>query len=97
MIANEELASEVDKLYKAEEQQLREREMLTKELKEIEHKKEFEKKQLDLKLQDEMSKLEIQIIQLNKSLEIAKFENEKLQANRKTVEHPLPHLQKVQS
>ena len=95
ILANEEPATEVDKLYKAEEQQLREREKLTKELQEIQDKKEFEKKQLNLKLQDEKSKLEIQIIQLNKSLEIAKFENEKLQANRKTVEHPLSKSTKL--
>jgi hypothetical protein len=78
MIANEELASEVDKLYKAEEQQLREREKLTKELKETCDQTELEKKQLNLKLQDEKSKLEIQINQLNKNLGINKLENEKL-------------------
>ena len=70
MLANEELASEVDKLYKAEEQQLGEREKLMREVKETRNQTEVEKKQLDLKLQDEKSKLEIQIIQLNKSLEI---------------------------
>ena len=92
MLANEELATEVDKLYKAEEQQLGEREKLMKELKETWDQTEFEKK-----LQDEKSKLEIQINQLNKNLEITKLENEKLHAHRKTVECPLPHLQKVQS
>ena len=97
MIANEELASEVEKLYKAEEQQSEEREKLMKELKETQDQTEFEKKQLNLKLHDKKSKLEIQINHLNKSLEIAKLKNEKLHANRKTAEHSLPHLQKVQS
>ena len=53
MIANEELATEVEKLYKAEEQQSEEREKLMLELKDMQEKKEFEKKQLNLKLQDE--------------------------------------------
>jgi chromosome segregation ATPase len=97
MIANEELASEVDKLYKAEDQQLREREKLMKELKETRDQTELEKKQLNQKLQEEKNKLEIQINQLHKSLEITKLENEKLDSNRKNLVHPLPHLQKVQS
>ena len=97
MLANEDLATEVEKLYRAEEQQLEEREKLTKELQEIEDNKEFEKKQLNLKLQDERSQLEIIIHQLNENLEITKLENEKLHSHRKNVEHPLPHLQKVQS
>ena len=97
MLANKDLATEVEKLYRAEEQQLEEREKLTKELQEIEDKKEFEKNQLHLRFKDEKSKLEIQIHQLNKNLEITKLENEKLHAHRKNVEHPLPHLQKVQS
>ena len=92
MLANEELATEVDKLYKAEDQQLGEREKLMKDLKETWDQTEFEKK-----LRDEKSKLEIQIHQLNKSLEITKLENERLYDNRKTVEHPLPHFQKVKS
>ena len=97
MLANEELASEVEKLYKAEEQQFGERENLTKELKESHDQTEVEKKQLNLKLQDEKSQLEIQINRLNKDLEITKLENEKLHANRKSVEHTLPHLQEVQN
>ena len=97
MIANEELALEVEKLYRAEEQQSEDKEKLMKELKEIEDKKEFEKNQLNLKLQDEKSNLETQINRLHKRLEITKLENVKLHANRKTAEHPLPHLQKVQS
>ena len=97
MLANEDLATEVEKLYRAEVQQLEEREKVTKELQEIEDNKEFEKKQLNLKLQDERSQLEIIIHQLNENLEITKLENEKLHAHRKTVECPLPHLQKVQS
>ena len=97
MIANEELANEVEKLYKAEEQQMEGRAKLTKELQEIQDKTAFEKKQLNLNLQDEKRKLEIQIHQLNKSLEITKLENERLYDNRKTVEHPLPHFQKVKS
>ena len=68
-----------------------------KKLKEIEDKQEFEKNQLNLKLQDEKSNLETQINRLHESLEITKLENEKLHANRKTVEHPISHLQKVQS
>ena len=94
---NEELAFEVEKLYKAEEQQSEDKEKLMKKLKEIEDKKEFEKNQLNLKLQDEKSNLETQINRLHESLEITKLENEKLHANRKTVEHTIPHLQKVQS
>ena len=38
ILANEEFASEVDKLYKAEDQQLREKEELSRELKEVEDK-----------------------------------------------------------
>ena len=97
MLANEDLATEVEKLYGAEEQHLEEREKVTKELQEIEDNKEFEKKQLNLKLKDERSQLEIIIHQLNENLEITKLENEKLHSHRKNVEHPLPHLQKVQS
>jgi flagellar biosynthesis/type III secretory pathway chaperone len=41
IFANEELATEVEKLYKAEGQQLEEREKLMKELQEIENQKEF--------------------------------------------------------
>ena len=96
MIANEELASEVEKLYKAEEQQSVDREKLMKELKEIIDKKEFEKNQLNLN-QDEKSNLETQIKRLHKSLEITKLENGKLEVIRKTVQHPFSHLLKVQS
>jgi hypothetical protein len=44
-----------------------------------------------------MKREEVQIDQLNKSLEMTKLENEKLYTHRKPFQHPLPYLQEVKN
>ena len=77
--ANEEFASEVEKLYQAEEEQLKERESLEKEMKELEERLELEKSVLILKHQEEKEGLETQ---LSTSVQ----ENEKLIAKNKSLD-----------
>ena len=77
--ANEEFASEVEKLYKAEEEQIKEREILEREMKELEERLELEKSVLILKHQEEKEGLETQV-------STAVQENDKLSAKNKSLE-----------
>ena len=80
--ANEEFASEVENLYQAEEEQVKERESLEKEMKELEEWLELEKSVVILKYQEEKESLEIQ-------LSTAVQENEKLSTQNKSLEDEL--------
>ena len=93
--ANEELATEVEKLYKAEEQQLEEKENMLKEIKSLQQKIEVEKKQLYLKHQEEKNNLEIQIERLEKTLQSIIEENKNLKAEQKSVNHNTQNLEEV--
>merc|ERR1712115_195088 len=93
IIANEELASEVEKLYKAEEQQLEEKEKILNEVKSLQQRLDLEKKQLYLKHQEEKIKLEAQIDELEKTLQTAIKENENLKAEQKSTNQSIPNLE----
>ena len=89
------MATEVEKLYKAEEQQLEEKENMLKEVKSLQQKLEVEKKQLYLKHQEEKNKLEIQIEKLEKTLQAIIEENKNLKAEQESVNHSTQNLEEV--
>ena len=74
--ANEEFASAVEKLYQAEEEQVKEKESLEREMRELEERLELEKSVLILKQEKET--IGIELSQITESLSTAVQEYETL-------------------
>merc|ERR1712129_429335 len=89
MGANEEFVSEVERLYRAEEEQMTEKENLEKQMKESKDKLEFENSLLIVKHQEEKEKLETEIDQLKQFWDTAVQESDKLRDDKKSVEDEL--------
>jgi len=81
--------SEVERLYRAEEEQLTEKENLEQQMKESKDKLEFENSLLIVKHQEEKEKLETEIDQLKQFWDTAVQECDKLRDDKKSVEDEL--------
>ena len=85
MAANNEFAGEVERLYKAEEVMLEQHESLRTQIKQLDTK--LSKQSQVVTNNEEKSKLQLQIQQLELALEKANSENDKLKAEKKLLEY----------
>ena len=86
MAVNNEFASEVERLYKAEEVALEQHESQTTRIKELQHKLAKQSQAATNNVEEEKLNLELQIRQLKMCLENEKSENNKLRSDKQRVE-----------
>ena len=94
MTVNNEFASEVERLYKAEEATQHQHETLTTHIKELQHKLSRQSQATGAN-SEEKSNLELQIQELKTNVENVRSENIKLQSERQKVENNCKSRQEV--